>query len=344
MEAMLFHAEQIMRATISAIPDGVYRGADTTDGKNLGDPLLSVRLAVEIRGSQAIVDLSETDDQVNWPINSPLASTEAAVQTIFAMLCEGGLGINDGSYRPITIRTRLGSLVNPRHPAPVRGRMAIAHRVVTSLKRALVEAIPDRLAAASNDSTNFITMSYRSQSGYEMFSESVAGGLGASADGDGEDVISQTIVNTANTPIECIENDHSFVRVHSYGVAIDSGGPGEFRGGLGALRVYEILKDGVLLSTSGDRHGSVPWGIAGGHSATASAYTILRGDEAIRIPAITTVTLRAGDKFVVKLAGGGGFGDPKRRDRSRVIDDLQAGRVSRNAAIEIYGLSLEDAS
>jgi N-methylhydantoinase B len=216
--------------------------------------------------------------------------------------------------------------------------MAIAHRVVTCLKRALVDAIPDRLAAASNDCTNFITMSYRSGGRYEMFSESVAGGIGACSVDDGEDVISQTIVNTANTPIECIENDHSFVRVQSYGVARDSGGPGEFRGGLGALRVYEILKDGVLLSTSGDRHGSQPWGMAGGGAASRSTYTIMRGADEIRIPAIATIVLQAGDRFVVRLAGGGGYGDPKRRGRNRVIEDFRSGRISRAAAIDIYGL------
>ena len=327
-----------MRAAIESIPDGVYAASDTTDGRSLGDPLLHVRARVEIRGSDAIVDLTGTDDQVPWPINCPLASTEAAVQSVFAMLCQPGLGINDGSYRPIRIRTRLGSLVNPRYPAPVRGRMAIAHRVATCLKRALVEAIPERLSASGNDSTNFITMSFRSSGGYEMFSESVAGGTGACATDDGEDVVAQAIVNTANTPIECIETDHGFVRVRHYGLACDSAGPGRHRGGLGALRIYDILADDVLLSTSGDRHGSQPWGIAGGSPAGRSTYTVVRGGDSIPIPAISTVVLRKGDRFVVRLAGGGGYGDPRQRDRALVRADLAAGRISRNAAVACYGL------
>jgi N-methylhydantoinase B len=181
-------------------------------------------------------------------------------------------------------------------------------------------------------------MSYRSDGRYEMFSESVAGGTGASIGRDGEDVISQTIVNTANTPIECIENDHNFVRIEAYGVAIDSAGPGEYRGGLGALRVYEILKDGVLLSVSGDRHGSRPWGISGGGDARSSTYTVFRGSEAIRIPAVATIVLQAGDRFEVRLAGGGGCGDPKMRDRTLVVEDVRSGRISRDAATSVYGL------
>jgi N-methylhydantoinase B len=205
------------------------------------------------------------------------------------------------------------------------------------MKRALVDVLPERVPAAGNDSTNMVSFSRRGAHGYEMFTETLAGGTGAGWNVDGESVVAQTLSNSSNTPVESIEMDHDFVRVREYRQAVDSAGAGRFRGGLGQRRVYEILEDGVLLSTNGDRHSQPPWGAANGSSGTRSRYSIIRSGQEIQIPAASTERLNKGDLFVVELTGGGGFGDPLERSRDLVALDLADGRISAVAARDLYG-------
>ncbi|MCH2662139.1 hydantoinase B/oxoprolinase family protein, partial [bacterium] len=173
---------------------------------------------------------------------------------------------------------------------------------------------------------------------YEMFCEIVMGGMGAGPANDGAEVVAQMLSNTGNTPPEAIEMDNGFVRVAEYALIPDTGGPGRQRGGLGVRRTYEILKDGVLLSTYGDRHNMPPWSLEGGCEGSFSAFTIYRDGEAIRIPASTNMEVRKGDRFVIEISGGGGYGDPKLRDAAAVRSDLACGRIGAQAARDIYGL------
>ncbi|MGZ0190640.1 MAG: hydantoinase B/oxoprolinase family protein, partial [Alphaproteobacteria bacterium] len=131
------YSERMLRQTISSLPDGEYFGEDALDGRTLDSPQPAVRAKVVIKGDAAHVDLSESDDQVSWPVNCPVASTHSAVMTVFGQIAGSGVPTNDGTYRPITIQTRRGSILDPHHPAPVRGRMASAYRTASAVKRAL---------------------------------------------------------------------------------------------------------------------------------------------------------------------------------------------------------------
>jgi len=336
------YSERMLRATIATLPDGEYFGEDTLDGQFLGGPRPVIRARVVIDGDCALIDMSESDDQVSWPVNAPVASTHSAVLTVFGQLTGAGVPTNDGIYRPIEIKTRKGSVLDPHHPAPVRGRMSSAYRTATAVKRALAAAAPKMFSAAGNDTTNTVTMS-RHDDGpdgrLEMFAEIVMGGNGAGARNDGADVVAQMLSNTGNTPVEAIEMDQGFVRVRDYAMITDSGGAGRQRGGLGVRRSYDILKDGVLISTNSDRHDSSPWGLAGGHDAGRTTFTLYRGEEAIRVPGASNIECGKGDRFVIEICGGGGYGDPQDRDREAVREDVRCGRVSDRAAAEIYGLT-----
>lgn len=333
------YSERMLRRTIASLPDGEYYGEDKIDGQTLESPRPVVRAKVVIEGDEAFVDLSETDDQVVWPINSPVASTHSAVMTVFGQLAGAGIPTNDGTYRPIRIETRKGSILDPKHPAPVRGRMSSAYRTATAVKRALGSVVPERLSAAGNDATNIITMSQPTDGGYQMFTESVSGGNGAGPGNDGADVVAQLLSNTANTPTEALEMDHDFVRIERYEMIRDSGGAGRSRGGLGARRVYEILKDGVLLSTNGDRMMGGPWALDGGAEGSFAMFGVIRDGELLRVPAATNMTVNAGDRVVIEVSGGGGYGDPRERDRENVARDLREDRISPEVAQEVYGVT-----
>ena len=338
MAALQDYSEKMIRATISGLPDGEYFAEDKLDGRTLNSAQPVIRARVVIEGDRALVDLSETDDQVPWPVNNPVASTQSAVLTVFGQLAGSGVPTNDGIYRPIEIKTRKGSLVDPHHPAPVQSRMSAAYRTASAVKRALAEAAPEQFSTAGADTTNSITMSRIGDDGYEMFCEIVMGGMGAGPANDGAEVVAQMLSNTGNTPTEAIEMDQDFVRIAEYALIPDSGGAGKQRGGLGVRRTYDILREGVLLSTYGDRHNTPPWSLVGGYEGSFSTFTIFRDGEEIRIPASTNMTVRKGDRLTIEISGGGGYGDPKRRDRQAVRDDLACGRITARAARDIYGL------
>lgn len=344
MAALQDYSEKMIRATIASLPDGEYFAEDKLDGRTLNSPRPVIRARVVIDGDQALVDMSETDDQVPWPVNNPVASTQSAVLTVFGQLAGSGVPTNDGIYRPIEIVTRKGSLLDPHHPAPVQSRMSAAYRTASAVKRALAEAAPDMFSAAGADTTNSITMSRIGEDGYEMFCEIVMGGNGAGPANDGAEVVAQMLSNTGNTPTEAIEMDQNFVRIAEYALIPDSGGPGQQRGGLGVRRIYDVLSDGVLLSTYGDRHNTPPWGLADGYDGCFSAFTIVRDGEEIRIPASTNMECCKGDRLIIEISGGGGYGDAKARDRDAVRDDLACGRISARAAVDIYGLELNEAA
>jgi len=341
MSAVQDYSENMLRATIAKLPDGEYFGEDTLDGQFLGGPQPVIRARVVIDGDSALIDMSHSDDQVSWPVNAPVASTHSAVLTVFGQLAGADVPTNDGIYRPIEIRTRKGSVLDPHHPAPVRGRMSSAYRTGTAVKRAMASAAPDMFSASGNDTTNTITMSCRGggpNGRLEMFAEIIMGGNGAGIHNDGAEVVAQMLSNTGNTPVEAIEIDQRFVRVRDYALIADSGGAGRQRGGLGVRRSYDILKDGVLISTNSDRHDSSPWGLAGGHDSGRTTFTLYRGNKAVRIPGASNIECGKGDRFVIEICSGGGYGDPTERDRETVREDVRCGRVSEQAAADIYGL------
>ena len=166
MEELQNYSERMMRGIIGSLPDGEYFAEDRLDGQTLDGPQTVIRARVVIEGEEALVDLRKSDDQVSWPVNAPVASTHSAVLTVFGQLADAVVPTNDGVYRPIEIITRKGSVLDPHHPAPVRGRMSAAYRTASAVKRALAEAAPERFSAAGADTTNTITMSWLGPTGY----------------------------------------------------------------------------------------------------------------------------------------------------------------------------------
>jgi len=156
---------------------------------------------------------------------------------------------------------------------------------------------------------------------------------------DGVDAVETDASNCMNLPVEALEMDIP-IRVHRFALRPDSGGAGCFRGGLGTIREYEILDGGdVVVTHRGERHFIAAQGSSGGGPG-ARARSVIRhadGREDV-IPSKQVTTLRPGDRLVVELAGGGGFGDPRARDRSATIADVRDGKVSREAAHAVYGL------
>jgi N-methylhydantoinase B len=328
MAALQDYSEARMRAAIAAVPDGVYHGADAVDDDGISEEPLPVVVSVTVAGDTVHLDFTGTSPQVQTNLNAPFASTmSAALSAVKAALTSPDIPFNAGASRPITVTAPLGSLLNPRHPAPVRARMEACFRAWNATMKALAQAVPERVVAPGFDSTTVTVLSHPGPDGWSVSLEIFGGGLGATAQTDGCDAVDGPLSNCSNTPIEALDQDFTFFRVLEYSLRPDSAGDGTTRGGLGLVRRVEILTDDVQISLYSDRFRRPPEGLFGGQPGTVGYLEIRRGDETIQLKSKDKMALRRGDVVTLAVGGGGGYGPPAGRAAERRAADAADGYV-----------------
>ncbi|CAH6337445.1 MULTISPECIES: hydantoinase B/oxoprolinase family protein [Erwiniaceae] len=337
-DQLLDYAESFMRDAISEVPDGVYRGVDYIDTDGLDKTNLEVHVAVTVKGDTLHLDFEGTSPQVKTAINCPRASTiSSAYSALKMLLTKPSIPLNDGSYRPISISAPEGSLVNPIPFAPVEGRNVVVMRVFQSILLALSKALPDRIPAPGYDTRTEVDLHWQGARTYHAISEQLGGGYGAGPANDGADQLDDPLGNCRNTPVEALELSQSFFRVERYELRPDSGGAGRFRGGLGAIRTYRFLQDGVHMSVYSDRFVNKAPGVQGGADGTNAYIKVTRKDGSEeQLPPKGAAILNAGDELEVAIGGGAGYGDPATRDRESVEADLKSGKVT-SVSLAAYG-------
>jgi len=291
---------------------------------------------VTVKDGTIAFDLTGSSPQVKGPMNCVPSGSQAAAYYAVRVLTDPTIPTNGGCFRPVSLHLPHGSLVNPIEPAPVNARTSTIKRIATSMVSALSEVLPDRVAAPAAGTLLVVAFGGHRANGERFIcGELIAGGSGAAAGHDGVDVVDTDASNCMNLPAEAIEMEAP-IRLHRVALRKDSGGAGEFRGGLGVVREYEILADGVTFTHRGERHFSAAQGLAGGQPGASAHSVILRTDgrEEV-IPSKALTVLNKGDRVIVQTPGGGGYGDPARRQR--VADDVADGKVSAAAAHERYG-------
>jgi N-methylhydantoinase B len=323
MAALQDYSEARMRAAIRATPDGVYHGEDAVDDDGESDVPLPVHASVTVSGDTVAVDFSGTAPQVRRHLNAPFASTvSAALSCVKAVLTSPDIPFNAGAARPVAITAPEGSLLNPRRPAPVRARMEACFRAWNATMKALAQAVPDRVIACGFDTTTVGVLSHLQPDGWSVYLEIFGGGYGASASMDGCDAVDGPLSNCSNTPIEALDQDFGFFRVLEYSLRPGSAGAGEFRGGLGFLRRFEVLTDEVKLALYSDRFRLAPDGAFGGEAGSTGYCDIRRGSQTIHLRSKDEVQLQRGDIVTLAVGGGGGYGNPLRRSAARNADDV----------------------
>ncbi len=339
MAEVLNYSERRTREEIEKIPDGAYTGFDYLDSDVFDDIPLRVEVTVYIQGDQIVVDFEGTAPQAKGAVNAPLAATVSAAQTaVKSVLTDQTVPPNSGCFNPVEVRAPYGSFLNPKPPAPVRARVNTACRAFTAVMRAFSEAVPERVISSGFETTTATHFAILQDGRYQLFTEPLRAGYGASDHNDGVDTVSGSMSNCANTPVEAAEATTSFLRLRAYELIQNSGGPGQHRGGLGARREYEILQDGVEFTCFADRHKLRPWGLFGGHQGTTGKLSVLRDGEAVRrLRPLDHVVLQQGDVLIAETGGGGGYGNPQDRDPELVLQDLREERISLEVATDVYG-------
>jgi len=344
--ALMDYAEKLMSAGIRSLPDGVYSFVDymDDDGINIGEHL-PIAVNITIQGETAHVDFAGSNPQVNGPINVPLNGTLATVFYCFKALVGANIPSNQGIYRVLNVTAPEGSIVNCQPPAPVGERIDTCQRVADVIFGAMAEAVPNRVITASNSSVTTATFSgTNAKTGdFFVYLETIAGGQGAHANGDGLSGVQVHMTNTSNLPAEALEREYPLL-VKRYTLRQNSGGAGCYRGGLGIQRDILALQDGITFSSLADRQQLPPWGLNGGKDGAAGQYLLVRKNgEVKKLGAKDSgVRLDAGDIISVQTPGSGGFGNSYKRDAAHVRQDVVDGKINREAAMDLYGVIIDE--
>lgn len=336
-------SERLVRSRLAAIPDGDWEFVDWLDHDGIHvDTRLPIRVTVRKRGSEMEVDFTGSAPQAPGPINvnyyTSCSAAYWAIRSVFAP----DAPTNEGAHRPIRVTIPEGSVFNPRRNAPTALRAQSVKAASIAVLGALAKVAPERVMAAPGGTINVYSLGGRQPDGTVFgCTDLVANGWGGRPGKDGVDDLTCDTDNCRIVAAEALEASYP-VRVRATHVRPDSGGPGEYRGGLGVRREVEILHGPVVSCFRSERHRSSPWGLFGGRPGASCRTTIVRKDGSVHVvPTRQILTLETGDVLVIET-GGGGYGDPLRRPPERVLADVLDRKVSREAARSEYGVALAD--
>jgi N-methylhydantoinase B len=357
-EELIAIAERRMRAEIEQIPDGTYFFEDAIEDDGIGDEPFPMKLELTVDGSEVIADFTGSAAQAAGPVNAIYAVTASAIYNAFLHLTDPTIPRNEGCYRPFTIIAPRGTIVNCEFPAPVAGgNTETSPRITDMVFGALAGAIPERVVAScGGTSSPFLFGGHdpRDSSPYAHFHfEGV--GWGGRPGRDGNSMVVTINGNCRNTPVEVFESRYPAFRIDGYRLTTDSGGPGEYRGGLGGERLFTVCVPEVTVSALLNRMKVEPWGILGGGAGAVGGLWVRRGGEGewrtfveefgTKSPSkFSGVSLHEGDQVKILMPGGGGYGDPTERDPESLRQDVEEGFVSPEAARAQYGYDAEGAS
>jgi len=315
IERILDESERRMRSMLCTFGEREVAVEDVLEPPD-GGALLHLRACVRTSDGTIEVDFSGTSLQVPFPVNAVLGVTLSGIHYVIRAATDPTIPMNDGCFRPVSISVPEGTLLNPRRPAPVgAGNVETAQRICDVMLRAFERLSPEKMPALSSGTMGNIGMGGATSDGTPWaFYETIGGGMGARPNADGIDGIHTHMTNTLNTPIEAMER-YFPIRMTRYEFAPGTAGDGAFRGGCGLFRSFQLLEGRAQASLLAERHRVAPSGAQGGRDGTPGRHLLRSADGEERvIPAKVTIDLQPGDEIVVQTPGGGGYGDPARRD------------------------------
>lgn len=300
-------SENYGRKAVAEIPDGIYAFEDALEDDGLGSGELPIKVSISITGEDAIVDFTGTADQCQGPVNCPLAVTVASVYYAFRCLMPKYTPQTAAIFHPVSINAPAGCLVNARSGASVAaGNVETSQRIVDVVLGALAMAIPDQIPAAAQGTMNNVIFGGNTPGNDWVYYETLAGGMGAHAQGSGLSAKQCHMTNTKNSSIEVLEM-HFPIQICEYAIRSGSGGRGKFTGGDGLVREWEVTQD-CHLSLLTERRSSRPYGLAGGEPGQCGRNRLWHDGEWTDLAAKGSLSLRKGDRIRIETPGGGGFG------------------------------------
>ncbi|MCY2965494.1 MAG: hydantoinase B/oxoprolinase family protein, partial [Planctomycetota bacterium] len=332
---ILDRSEARTRELLAGLPQGTYSFEDQLDDYGPGTPPVRVAVDVTIDENGALVDFSRSNDQVPAGLNCYINYTRAYSSFAIRIFAKIDVPNNAGVERVIRTIAREGSFFNAKFPAPSGGRAAVQIRIFDAINGAMSKCVPERAMGAFTHWGNPKIGGIDDKGNRWIMYDLIFGGYGGRSNNDGVEGLAP-VMNCANVPVEVHENNNP-VRIHRLEFITDSCGAGQFRGGCGVRKDIELLCDEASVVLLGDRHDSAPYGLFSGLSGARARTVLVRNGEDIDLGSKEIRKLQRGDVLSVRLAGAGGYGDPKKRAQDAVIKDVTDGYISDQKARELYG-------
>ncbi|MFX1537605.1 MAG: hydantoinase B/oxoprolinase family protein [Promethearchaeota archaeon] len=317
-------SEQATRAELQRLKEGTFKFQDYMDSDGFGSDPVKIQATIILAKDGATIDFEGTAPQSKGNINATRGVTISCVYYVFRAITDPHIPTNQGCFRPLQIYVPEGCLLNPRWPAACSsGNVETSQRIVDVLMGALAQA-SEKIPAASQGTMNNITIGGSHFSYYET----IGGGMGGRPTKDGLDGIHCHMTNTKNTPIEAFELAYP-MQIEYYGLIPNSGGAGEFRGGLGIRREVRVLEPAVV-SIQSERRKIGPWGLKGGLKGRVGENWIVRATgKKEKLPGKITLEVEPNDVIQIITPGGGGWGDLKKRERQRTEKDQKEEKITK---------------
>jgi 5-oxoprolinase (ATP-hydrolysing) len=338
MRALIEYGERVSRVALASLQKGRYSFTDHLDDDGVGGPPVTVQVAVDVTAEGVEVDFTGSSPQVRSAINAPLSMARSVAAFVVKAIIGSEIPNNAGFLRLIKVVAPEGTVVNMSFPAACAARAVTAYRMMDALLGAFAPVAPDRVPAAGDGGPAVISVGGEDERGAPfVFMELISGSFGARLGADGLEGVASPIVNAKNTSCELIEATFP-IRVEHYGFVPDTGGAGEYRGGLAVQRDLRFLGRRAVLQIRSDRSRIRPWGQAGGQAGTMSQNVLITTEGGRQVlPSKLVMEIGTGAVWRHTTAGGGGWGDPARRQRARIEQDVVEGKLSAPRAREAYG-------
>ena len=338
VERMFDHGEAVVRSYFGQIPDGTYVGNGQLDNDGITDEKIPFEVVVEVSGSDVRIDYSRAPDALAGPFNAPLASTVSASRIAIQMLAGGNEAPNEGYFRAIEVVVRPGSMFHPLSPSPTFLCTWSALQAIEVIYDAIAKAVPEALPAWSSSCLcALVWWGIREETGEPWADGSPHPiGQGAHVYGDGASLIHVSEAATRFSPVEVWESRNPWI-LEQVELAPDSGGPGEYRGGLGVNMSFHSLEDAyVTVVLERTKIGSP--GLEGGLPGRPNSACIRYADGRSRLLSkATRLSVPKGATIDLMTGGGGGYGSPERRSAAAIARDLREGYVTEEHRSRHYG-------
>ncbi|MFK7993320.1 MAG: hydantoinase B/oxoprolinase family protein [Granulosicoccus sp.] len=338
--ALGHRAESLMRAELAALPDGRWEAEDYLDNDGIDDVPLIIRVALEIKGDQMLIDFTGSSNQCAGPVNIALPTSVATAYVAIKHLFPD-LPANAGVMKPIDIRVPEGSMLAATFPAPTGGYTETILRMIDVIFCAAAKASPELVVANAYGTINALSIAGKRKNGkpWVMFSF-YGGGHGACVEGDGLNHGNAPISTATIPPMEILEAAYP-IMFRQWSLRPDSDGVGEHRGGMGAIYEIEVLENqGAEAFLFGERGRFAPKGIAGGGDAALNVFTYEQ-EQGWLIPEMVSkmrgIKLKQGQAVRLETPGGGGYGSATHRDSRKIAKDVHRGLLSESRADLLYG-------
>ncbi|MBX8641736.1 MAG: hydantoinase B/oxoprolinase family protein [Thermoplasmata archaeon] len=324
-ETAIQRSREITEHRLSEMKDGISGAEDYMELPDGRKVVLRVRL--KKKGRRLTADYEGTAEQVRTPLNAVFGVTLSGVYFALRAIAGTDMVTNDGCFSPVDVRVPERSLLNPEFPFPVSaGNTETSMRNVDVLFRAFAGFAPGKVPAACGGSMNNVMIGGVSHGSTWSFYETNGVGSGAYDGGDGVSGIQCNMTNTMNTPAEIVELDYP-IEIVRYELRTGSGGAGRWRGGCGIDRAYRALEK-MTLTVVAERENTFPYGLEGGEDGKGSEFHLMKNSSPgtwKRVPSKCSIEMEQGDIFLIRTAGGGGYGNANERTLTDRINDERQG-------------------